>query len=73
VERIAENAHYLSDVIGGAGLGTLSAYLAYWGSRRLVRPAEMPCAAPEAEHATHAPAEPEPFAPATTGGRAIPS
>ena len=73
VERIAENAHYLSDVIGGAGLGTLSAYLAYWGSRRLVRPAETVSPAPVIEHAAYAAAEPEPFAPATTGGRAIPS
>jgi membrane-associated phospholipid phosphatase len=42
VERIAENAHYLSDVIGGAGLGTLSAYLAYWVSSRLLGPGGEP-------------------------------
>ena len=31
VERVAENAHYVSDVIAGAGLGTLAAHLTYWG------------------------------------------
>ena len=30
IERLAENAHYLTDVIAGAGLGTLSAHLTYW-------------------------------------------
>lgn len=38
VERVAENAHYVSDVIAGAGLGTLSAYLTYACMRWLVRP-----------------------------------
>ena len=38
VERVAENAHYLTDVIAGAGIGVLSAYLAYWSSNRLLRP-----------------------------------
>ena len=38
-ERVAENAHYLTDVIAGAGVGTLSAYLCYWVGRRLVMPA----------------------------------
>ena len=37
-ERVAENAHYLSDVIAGAGLGTLSAYLTYWVMSRIVPP-----------------------------------
>jgi membrane-associated phospholipid phosphatase len=36
-ERVAENAHYLTDVIAGAGLGTLSAYLTYWAVERLAR------------------------------------
>lgn len=39
VERVAENAHYVSDVIAGAGLGTLSAYLTYACMRWLVGPA----------------------------------
>jgi membrane-associated phospholipid phosphatase len=30
VERVAENAHYVTDVIAGAGLGTLAAHLTYW-------------------------------------------
>lgn len=29
-ERVAENAHYLTDVLAGAGIGTLSAYLVLW-------------------------------------------
>ena len=37
VERVVENAHYVSDVIAGAGLGTLSAYLTYWTLHRLTR------------------------------------
>jgi len=36
-ERVAENAHYLTDVIAGAGLGTLSAYLTFWTVDRLAR------------------------------------
>jgi membrane-associated phospholipid phosphatase len=36
-ERVAENAHYLTDVIAGAGLGTLSAYLTYWAVDRIAR------------------------------------
>jgi undecaprenyl-diphosphatase len=34
-ERVGENAHYLSDVIAGAGVGTLSAYLVHWIERSL--------------------------------------
>ena len=34
-ERVAENAHYLTDVIAGAGVGTLSAYAAFWLSSRV--------------------------------------
>ena len=30
VERVCENAHYLSDVVAGAGVGTLAAYLVFW-------------------------------------------
>jgi membrane-associated phospholipid phosphatase len=37
-ERVAENAHYVTDVIAGAGLGTLSAYLTYWVMSRIVPP-----------------------------------
>jgi undecaprenyl-diphosphatase len=37
-ERVMENAHYLTDTIAGAGLGTLSAYLTYWVMSRLIRP-----------------------------------
>ena len=37
VERVVENAHYVTDVIAGAGLGTLSAYLTYWILLRLTR------------------------------------
>jgi membrane-associated phospholipid phosphatase len=36
VERVAENAHYLTDVIAGAGLGVLSSHLTYWWMHRLV-------------------------------------
>jgi membrane-associated phospholipid phosphatase len=39
-ERVAENAHYLTDVIAGAGVGTFSAYLAYWMATRVFRPLE---------------------------------
>jgi membrane-associated phospholipid phosphatase len=35
IERICENAHYLSDVIAGAGVGTISAYLIHWAERAL--------------------------------------
>jgi membrane-associated phospholipid phosphatase len=63
VERVAENAHYLSDVLAGAGLGTLSAYLVYWVTSPLARrdpgQAEPRDAAPEA---LDAPAGAEPFA-----------
>jgi membrane-associated phospholipid phosphatase len=38
IERVAENAHYLTDVIAGAGVGMLSAYLAYWVSSRAFQP-----------------------------------
>jgi membrane-associated phospholipid phosphatase len=34
-ERVCENAHYLSDVIAGAGVGTISAYLVHWTERSL--------------------------------------
>ena len=37
-ERVAENAHYLTDVIAGAGIGTIATYLAYWPASRLVPP-----------------------------------
>jgi undecaprenyl-diphosphatase len=36
-ERVAENAHYVTDVVAGAGLGTLSAYLTFWAVERLAR------------------------------------
>lgn len=29
-ERVAENAHFVTDVIAGAGVGTLSAYVTFW-------------------------------------------
>jgi membrane-associated phospholipid phosphatase len=48
-ERIAENAHYLSDVIAGAGLGTLAAHLTYWTLHRATE-----------ERDTHYPGEPAP-------------
>jgi membrane-associated phospholipid phosphatase len=35
VERVTENAHYVSDVLVGAGVGTLSAYLVHWAERAL--------------------------------------
>jgi membrane-associated phospholipid phosphatase len=35
VERVAENAHYVTDVIAGAGVGTASAYLTYWLCMRI--------------------------------------
>jgi membrane-associated phospholipid phosphatase len=66
VERIAENAHYLSDVIGGAGLGTLSAYLTYWICRRLLPPPFQ--MARRSETGVTAPAP----APATAPGHAAP-
>jgi membrane-associated phospholipid phosphatase len=58
IERVAENAHYVTDVIAGAALGTLSAYLAYWSSSRLLRP--RPEARPQG-------AEPHPASPAVEG------
>jgi membrane-associated phospholipid phosphatase len=36
-ERIYENAHYLSDVVAGAGLGWLSAHATRWVLERLAR------------------------------------
>lgn len=38
VERVLENAHYVSDVVGGAGFGILCAYWAVSLSRRLFPP-----------------------------------
>jgi membrane-associated phospholipid phosphatase len=77
-ERIAENAHYLSDVIGGAGLGTLSAYLTFWIANRVVpweretaAPPEPAQAAHEAQGAQGAPAEAQSFT-AAVGAR-VPS
>ena len=35
-ERVAENAHYVTDAIAGAGLGTLSAYLSHWTGGRVI-------------------------------------
>ena len=35
-ERVAENAHYVTDVIAGAGVGTLAAYLTFWVMSRIV-------------------------------------
>ena len=66
VERVWENAHYVSDVIAGAGLGTLSAYLTFWGMSRLVRPRQN---APQAEDEP-APAEFLPSAVERRGGAA---
>jgi undecaprenyl-diphosphatase len=40
VERVAENAHYVTDVIAGAGVGMVAAYLTYWVCGRLVPPGE---------------------------------
>lgn len=37
VERVLENAHYVSDVVAGAGLGVLCAYLAVQASKRILR------------------------------------
>ena len=39
-ERVAENAHYLTDVIAGAGVGILSAFAAFWVSSRVFGPRE---------------------------------
>jgi membrane-associated phospholipid phosphatase len=52
IERVAENAHYVTDVVAGAGLGTLAAHLTYWGldwwvNRRGAR-SDLPAVAPEA-------------------------
>ena len=55
-ERVAENAHYLSDVIAGAGVGVLSAYLTYAFCNRMVRPRARPDEAPPAPtHDSRAP------------------
>ncbi len=35
VERVAENAYYFSDVVVGAGVGTLSAYVVHWVGQSL--------------------------------------
>jgi membrane-associated phospholipid phosphatase len=47
-ERVAENAHYLSDVIAGAGVGVIAAYLTYAACNRIVRPRARPDEAPPA-------------------------
>ena len=35
-ERVAENAHYVTDVIACAGVGTAAAYVTYWVMSRIV-------------------------------------
>jgi membrane-associated phospholipid phosphatase len=42
IERVAENAHYLTDVIAGAGIGVIAAHLTYAVCSRLVRPLSQP-------------------------------
>jgi membrane-associated phospholipid phosphatase len=42
LERIAENAHYPSDVVAGAALGVGCAAIARWFIRRLLTPAQLP-------------------------------
>jgi membrane-associated phospholipid phosphatase len=61
-ERVAENAHYVSDVVAGAGLGTLSAYLVYWS---LHRPAQT-------EVEAHVEADPQPATPQSAEARPVP-
>ena len=84
IERVAENAHYLSDVIAGAGVGTLSAYLAYWVASRMLRPHDgagiedlardqKGVQVPQVEHVPQreqSPVEPQPLA---TVGERVPS
>jgi membrane-associated phospholipid phosphatase len=49
-ERVAENAHYLTDVIAGAGVGTLSTYLSFWLCTWLLRaPGASPAGSPAGE------------------------
>jgi membrane-associated phospholipid phosphatase len=53
-ERVAENAHYVTDVIAGAGLGTLSAYLTYWVMVRIVPAGPIAAAASPPDHSVPA-------------------
>ena len=46
IERVVENAHYLTDVIAGAGVGTLSAYLSYWLASRVFNAREPAASLP---------------------------
>lgn len=57
-ERVAENAHYLSDVIAGAGVGIFSAYLAYWGSNWILMRRSKVAGAEDAAQPA-APAQPD--------------
>lgn len=50
-ERVAENAHYVTDSIAGAGLGTLSAYLTYWTLDRALRSPPLTMATLDTDHA----------------------
>ena len=46
-ERVGENAHYLSDVIAGAGVGTVSAYIVHWIEQALAARARQREATPQ--------------------------
>ena len=47
-ERVAENAHYLTDVIAGAGVGTLCAYVVHWVASWVLQQQGAEASAPEA-------------------------
>lgn len=53
-ERVAENAHYVTDAVAGAGLGTLSAYLTYWTLDRTLRSPPLRMATLDTDHAATA-------------------
>jgi membrane-associated phospholipid phosphatase len=38
VERVVENAHYVTDVLAGAAVGTIAAHLTYWLCSRVIPP-----------------------------------
>ncbi|HEX2971920.1 MAG TPA: phosphatase PAP2 family protein [Tepidisphaeraceae bacterium] len=53
VERVAENAHYVSDVIAGAAFGILGVRLIAWICDRLMKKSNAPAATMSAEECAH--------------------
>jgi membrane-associated phospholipid phosphatase len=57
-ERVLENAHYFSDVVGGAGLGAGGAIIVQFLLRRWLQVRPDPPAFPVVQPPTTPPAEP---------------